>query len=131
MHQAVELPLALHLFLAPQAEATQSFRRANVAEYGFHDRHAMAVDCLALRTVYAVFHPVGVIGQAFVFDHKRYLSAGTVAMVGRARVLHASVFPWARSTLQQTAFEVHPDLAILGCPLPSIGQTLAGWADAG
>lgn len=62
MHHTVELPLTLHLLLAPQAEAAQSLRRANVTEHRFYYRHAVAVNFFALGAIHSVLHPVSVIG---------------------------------------------------------------------
>ena len=62
MHQAVKLPLALYFLLAPQTKAAQPFRRANIPEYRFYNRHAMAVNFFALGAIDSVLHPVGIIG---------------------------------------------------------------------
>ena len=73
MHQAIQLPLALDLFLASQAEAIQSLGRADVAENRLHHRHSVTVDLFALRAAYPVFHPAGVVRQSLVFDGERDL----------------------------------------------------------
>ena len=82
VHQAIQLPLALDLFPATQAEAVQALGCTDVAEHRFHHRHAVAVDLFALLAVDSLFHPVGVVRQAFVFDGERYLSAGALTVIG-------------------------------------------------
>ena len=105
--------MALHLFLASQTEPVQSFVGANVAEHRFHHGHAVAVYFFASWAVDTVLHPIRVVGQALVFDSERDLSAFAFPMVGGLRVLHALMLLRTVSTLQQTALEVGPALAIL------------------
>jgi hypothetical protein len=62
------VPLALHPVSAPQTEAIEPLIRANVAEHRFHHRHPVAIDLFALRAVYPMFHPVGVVGLVLVLD---------------------------------------------------------------
>jgi len=63
VHQAIQLPLALYLLFAPQAETIQTFVAAYVAEHRLNHRHAMTVNRFALLAIDAVLHPVG-IGRA-------------------------------------------------------------------
>jgi len=58
--QAIQLPLALYLLFAPQAEAIQTFVAADVAEHRLNHRHAMTVNRFALLAIDSVFHPVGI-----------------------------------------------------------------------
>jgi len=81
VHQAIQLPLALHFFLTAQTEAIQALGRSDVAEHGFHHRHSVAVDLFASRAVNPVFHPVGVVRQSLVFDGERHLSARPFAVI--------------------------------------------------
>lgn len=131
MHQAIQLPLTLHLLFAPQAEAIQTFIAANVAEHGLNYRHAMTVNRFALLAIDSVLHPVGVIWCAFVFNGEGDLSAGAVAVVRRSGILHTFVLLRTVATLQQATYEVHSDFAVQSFPLPSISKCLAGWADTG
>ena len=55
MHQAVKLPLPLYFGFASQAEAVQSFIRADVAEYRFDNGHPMAVNLFAVKAVERCF----------------------------------------------------------------------------
>src|SRR5690606_39570487 len=91
---------------------------------------AVTVDFLTLRAVHSVLHPVGIVGQALVLDGERDLSSGAFAMVGRCGILHALVFLRAVPALQQTAFEVHADFAILSFACALVADGVARRADA-
>ena len=91
MHQAEQLPLGLHFFLASHAKSVQFFIAADIAEHGFYHGHSVAVDLLALVTVDPVFHPIGVVWFALVFENKRDMSTGPFTVLGSAWVLHALV----------------------------------------
>jgi len=80
--QAVELPLALNLGFASQAEAVQSFVSADITKDRFNDRHAVAVNLFALGTIHTVFHPVGVAGWSFVIKREADLASGSISVVG-------------------------------------------------
>lgn len=103
----------MYRLLAPQTEAIQPFVGAAVAEHWFHHGHAVTLDFLAQLAVHPVFYPIRVVGQALVFDSERDLAPFAFAMVGSVRVVHALMFLRVVSTLQQTALEVGPALAIL------------------
>ena len=60
MHQAIQLPLTLHLLFAPQTEAIQTLVATDVAEHRLNHRHAMTVNRFALLAIDSVFHPVDI-----------------------------------------------------------------------
>ena len=80
--QAIELPLALNLILASQAEAVESFVGADIAEDWFNHGHPVAVNLLALGTIHTVFHPIGIAGWPFVMKREADLSARSISVVG-------------------------------------------------
>lgn len=124
------MPLALHFLLASQAEAIEAFGRANVAEHRPNHRHAVAVDLFALWAIDSVFHPVRVVGQAFVLDSERDLPRRALAMVGGSGILHKLVLLRAVAVLQQSALEMHSNFTILGFACALITGGVTRWADA-
>jgi len=78
-----------------------------------------------------VFHPVGVVGQAFVLDSERHLSALAFPMISGVRILHALVLLRAVTALQQTALEIGSALAVLICPGTVVLEAFARRASAG
>jgi len=89
--QAIQLPLALYLLFAPQAEAIQAFVAADVAEHGLHYRHAMVVDFLSLLAVHPTLHPVGVGRPTPNFQGIRDLPSFAFAVIRRTGILHTLV----------------------------------------
>lgn len=59
VHQAVELPLRIHLLLPSQGEAVELFVMPQIAEHRFHRGEASSVLCASCRAVDAGFHFVG------------------------------------------------------------------------
>ena len=76
LHQAVELPLSVHLGPASQGEALQPFVVSQVAEHGLHGGEALRDPLAPLRAVDPALHPVGrgLLGSAVSPDEDRHLS---------------------------------------------------------
>ena len=81
MHQAIQLPLTLHLLFAPQTEAIQTLVATDVAEHRLNHRHAMTVNRFALLAIDSVFHPVGIRWAAPEFQGVGDLSSFALAMI--------------------------------------------------
>ena len=61
VHQAVELPLPIHLFPASEGKAVEPFVVTQVAEHRFHRGEASAVVSPSLGAVDTSFHVIGVV----------------------------------------------------------------------
>jgi hypothetical protein len=124
MYQTEQLPLALHLLLAPQAEPPQALVAGQIAKHRFYHTHAFAVDRLAFFTVDSVLHPVRVRCGAVLpcLHHKGYLPTISCAVIRRFGVDHAFGFERTVPALQQSAFKVGNRIAIAIC----FGATVAG-----
>ena len=59
VHQAIELPLSIHLLLAAQAEAAELFIPAQVTKHRFYRGKAARGHVSARLRVDPRFHPVG------------------------------------------------------------------------
>lgn len=81
VHQAIQLPLALNLSAATQAEPIQTFVGADIAKRRLHHRHPVAIDRFAFGAVHTVLHPVGVAGWPVGFELERYLSSCALAVL--------------------------------------------------
>jgi len=81
VHQAIQLPLTLHLLFAPQAEAIQALVAADVTEHGLNHRHAMTVNRFALLAIDSVFHPVGIRWASPELQGVRDLSSFAFTMI--------------------------------------------------
>ncbi len=102
VHQAVELPLRIHLLLPSEGEAVQLFVVAQIAKHRFHRGKASAIADAAFWAVDAGFHFVGEgrcpIDLALEERHLPGLglfrgAQATVALVARhAVLLHALEF---------------------------------------
>lgn len=60
VHQAIQLPLRIYFFPAPQCEPVQPLVVPQVAKHRFHDGKALAVLFPAFCTIQLALHPVGV-----------------------------------------------------------------------
>ena len=100
MHQAIELPLTLHLLFASQAEAVQPFVAADIAEHGFHYRHPVTVDFFAFLAIHSVLHPVGIRRASPQLQGVRDLSSFAFVVIRRTGVLHALMLLRAWPALQ-------------------------------
>jgi hypothetical protein len=81
VHQAIQLPLTLHLLFAPQTEAIQTLVATDVAEHRLNHGYAMTVNRFALLTIDSVFHPVGIRRAAPEFQSVRDLSSFAFTMI--------------------------------------------------
>lgn len=82
----------------------------------------MAIYRLTQLTIHPVLHSVSVVRLSFALYREGYLPASSVAVICRGWVLHAAVLLRTVPALQQSAFKVRSNLAILGFPLPTVGQ---------
>lgn len=81
VYQAIQLPLALNLSTATQAEAIQPLVGTDIAKYRLDYRHSVAVDRFALGAVHAVLHPVRITGWPVGFELEGYLSSCALAVL--------------------------------------------------
>jgi len=91
----------------------------------------VAVDLFTLWAVHPMFHPVGIVGLAFVLYCERHLSALAFPMISGVRILHALLLLRAVAALQQTTLEIGSALAVLICSGSVVLEAFACRANAG